>query len=206
MLRKIPNYISLFLLKVATNQTYLLLFSCLSGALFALILHNYSSSTDSFTDTRPVASYDWAYEKWLYAQGYLSRPVDPDVGRYKGRHKNDSSFEYRIDEKTEAYHLYNSVSVHCLVLPSKEETVVAVNRTWGRRCNKLSFYGDKFFSKKINQTIAPIRQLRAKSSFSLLCQALHDIMEKGELDHWVLVTVDDTYAIPENLRYSTVTH
>ena len=200
MLRKIPNYISLFLLKVATNQIYLLIFSCLSGALFALIVHNYSSSTDTFTDTRPVRQYDWAYERWLYSQGYLSSPLDPDIGRYKDRYKNDSSFEYKIDEKTEAYHLYNSVSVHCLVFPSKEETVISVKRTWGRRCNNLSFYGDKFFSQKINQTMAPIRQLRAKSSFSLLCQALQDITEARELEDWVLVTMDDTYAIPENLR------
>ena len=165
MLRKIPNYISLFLLKVATNQVYLFTFSLLSGAVFALVVHNYNSSTDSFTANSPVGQYDWAYEKWLYAQGYLSKPVDPDIGRYKDRFKNDSSFEYRIDPRTEAHHLFRSVAVHCLVLPSKEETVVSVNRTWGRHCNKLSFYGDNFFSKKINQTIAPIRKLRAKSSF-----------------------------------------
>ena len=201
MLRKIPNYISLFLLKVATNQVYLFTFSLLSGAVFALVVHNYNSSTDSFTDNSPVGQYDWAYEKWLYAQGYLSKPVDPDIGRYKDRFKNDSSFEYRIDPRTEAHHLFRSVAVHCLVLPSKEETVVSVNRTWGRHCNKLSFYGDNFFSKKINQTIAPIRKLRAKSSFSLLCQALHDLVDKAELEAWVLVTGDDTYALPENLRY-----
>ena len=200
MLRKIPNCISLFLLKVATNQKYLFTFSFLCGAIFALLVHNYDSSTDSFTNS-PVAQYDWAYERWLYSQGYSSRIVDPDVGRYKDRARNDSSFEYKIDPRTEAFYLYNSVSIHCLVFPSNEETVISVNKTWGRHCNKLSFYGDTFFSKKINQTMAPIRKLRAKSSFSLLCQSLQDIISGGEVRDWVLVTGDDTFVIPENLRY-----
>ena len=128
MLRKIPNCISLFLLKVATDQKYLFTFSSICGAVFALLVYNYNASTDSFTNSPVAGQYDWAYERWLYGQGYSSRPLDPDVGRYKDRARNDSSFEYKIGPQTEAFHLYNSVSVHCLVFPSTEETVISVNR------------------------------------------------------------------------------
>ena len=81
---------------------------------------------------------------WLYSAGFLSEPRDPDIGRYGGRSKNDSSFEDTMDPESEAYFLHQRVNVHCLVLPLSSDTASSIKRTWGRHCNSLSFYSDKF--------------------------------------------------------------
>ena len=197
MLRKLQNLVTKCLLQVFTSRSSLFALSFLLGALFALCVHLYKSSADHFDDTIPVAQYDWAYEKWLLKQGFLSKDRDPDVGRYKGRLKNESEFENQIDPLTEAFYLYSHVTVHCLVLTSSIENAKSVTRTWGKHCNRLSFY-----SEKIQDEAAQINKIPSKSSFGLLCKSFRDIVSKDDdqLD-WILVVSDDTFVIPENLRY-----
>ena len=44
-------------------------------------------------------------------------------------------------------------------------------------------------------------KLPSKSSFGLLCKSLRRIFEADQNFSWILVTTDDTYALPEKLRY-----
>ena len=196
--RRIPNCVSHLLLRITASQRGLFLCSFVLGALFAVSVRLYQASTDQFGDTDPVAEYDWAYEKWLYSAGYFSEPRDPDIARYGGRSKNDSSFEDTIDPESEAYFLYDRVNVHCLVLPLSVDTASSIKSTWGRHCNSLSFYSDKF---QVQDDEAPVTKIPSKSSFGLLCKSLRRIFETDKNLTWILVTTDDTYALPENLRY-----
>ena len=196
MIRKIPNCVSNILLKAGSSQHHLFLFSFSIGVLFAVTVHLYNIIWNQEEVNLPLGKYDWAYERWLYGQGMVSRHRDPDVGRYKDRFRNESVFEDRIDPLTEAGYLYDKVNVHCLVLPSSIDSAKSIKNTWGEHCNKLSF-----FSEKLEDESATIKKLPSKSSFGLLCKSFHEILKNDEDFDWILVTTDDTYAIPENLRY-----
>ena len=196
MIRKLPNYVSLCLLKITSSRRNMFWFSFVVGLVAGAAVQQYQAATDHFPATAAVAAYDWAYERWLASTGHESRPRDPDLGRYGGRSKNDSSFEDRIDPETEAGFLYARVRVHCLVLPSSLDTAASIRRTWGKHCNNLSF-----FSEKLEDEAQQVRKLPAKSSFGLLCKSFHEIVNSDENFDWILVTTDDTFAIPENLRY-----
>ena len=195
-LRRIPNCISHLVLRAASSQRSLFVCSFILGALFAVTVRLYQASTDQFGDAEPVPGYDWAYEKWLYTTGHFSEARDPDVARYGDRSKNDSSFEDEIDEESEAYFLYKRVNVHCLVLPTNSDTAASIKSTWGRHCNSLSFYSDKFQDDE-----GLLTKITSKCSFGLLCKSLRRIMNTDKDLDWILVTTDDTYALPENLRY-----
>ena len=197
MLRRVQNLISQCMLRVFSSQRNLFIFSFIVGALFAVSVHQYRSSPDHYDDSVPVAQYDWAYERWLIKQGLINEDRDPDAGRYKGRLKNESSFENRIDPATEAFFLYQQVNVHCLVLPSSADSARSISKTWGHHCNKLSFFSDKLQ----DDAVLSIKKMSAKSSFCLLCKSLREILIHDPQFSWILVTTDDTYALPENLRY-----
>jgi len=195
LLRKIPNIISQALLSLINNQNRnAFILSFLLGALFAVSLHLYNASTDNFRDTPMSGSYDWAYERWLYHLGFISKSQDPDLSRYQGRLRNESDKIYY--EETEANFLRETINIHCLVLATSAETASSVKDTWGKHCNSLSF-----FSEKIQNNTVPVNKLPSKSAFGLLCKSFHEILSKDDNFDWVLVTSDNTFAIPENLRY-----
>jgi len=195
--RRLPNIFSLFLLKLATSQAWLFGFSFILGVLLAISAHLYqSTSRGTFESVIPIAQYDWAYEKWLHSQGQVSNQLDHDTSRYKDRLSNETSFEDKIDNKTEAFYLYNNVRVFCLVFPTNAENALIIKNTWGKHCNKIFF-----FNEKHNDSIVPVVRTPAKSSFELLCKSIHQIVDTEEVFDWLLVTTDDTFALPENLRY-----
>eukprot|EP00090_Calanus_glacialis_P046786 TRINITY_DN9352_c0_g1_i2.p1 TRINITY_DN9352_c0_g1~~TRINITY_DN9352_c0_g1_i2.p1 ORF type:complete len:411 (-),score=125.56 TRINITY_DN9352_c0_g1_i2:39-1271(-) len=197
IIRRLPNIFSLFLLKLATSQAWLFGFSFVLGVLLAISAHLYQVSTrGTFDTTVPTAQYDWAYEKWLYSQGQVSRQLDTDISRYRDRLINDTSFEDKIDHNTEAFYLYNKVKVFCMVFPTNADSALTIKNTWGKHCNKIFFFHDKN-----NDSIVPVVRIPAKSSFDLLCQSVHQIIDTGEVFDWLLVTTEDTFALPENLRY-----
>jgi len=197
ILRRFPNLFSLFLLKIATSQTWLFSFSFLLGVLLAVSVHLYNISlSDNLNSVIPTVQYDWAYEKWLYSEGRVSMPLDPDTIRYNDRLPNDTSFEDKIDEKTEAFYLYANVIVFCLVFPTNADSALTIKNTWGKHCNKIFF-----FNEKHNDSIVPVVRVPAKSSFDLLCKSIHQIVDSEEAFDWLLVTTEDTFALPENLRY-----
>lgn len=48
----------------------------------------------------------------------------------------------------------------------------------------------------------PVVRLPARSAWGLLCRALLEVSEAGpDQPDWVLITTEDTFALPENLRY-----
>jgi len=197
ILRRLPNLISLLLLKVATNQVWLFCFSFLLGVLLAISVHLFKVSTgDDLDFMTPIVQYDWAYEKWLYSQNMVSNDYNADTSRYKNRLRNDTSFEDKIDQKTEAFYLYKNVKVFCLVFPTNADSALTIRNTWGKHCNKIFF-----FNEKHNDSIVPVVRIPAKSSFELLCKSVHQIVDTSDEFDWLLVTTEDTYAIPENLRY-----
>ena len=77
MIRKLPNLVSVLLLKIVTSQKILFLVSFVLGALLAAAVRLHHNSPDQYDDTVPVPEYDWAYERWLAAAGLASLPRDP---------------------------------------------------------------------------------------------------------------------------------
>eukprot|EP00092_Neocalanus_flemingeri_P018564 GFUD01020101.1.p1 GENE.GFUD01020101.1~~GFUD01020101.1.p1 ORF type:complete len:409 (-),score=83.53 GFUD01020101.1:296-1522(-) len=196
LIRRLPNIFSLFLLKLATSQRWLFAFSFLLGVLLALSVHLYQADSAAYHTPVPLVQYDWAYERWLYSQGLLSRQEDPDTSRYRDRLSNDTSFEDNLDNTTEAFYLYSNVVVFCMVFPTNADSALTIRNTWGKHCNKIFF-----FNQKDNDSIVPVVRVPAKSAFDLLCKSVHQIVATGEVFDWLLVTTEDTFALPENLRY-----
>jgi len=204
--RRIRNIVSHILLRIVTSQKLLFATSFFLGVLLAVSLHLYQASVSEVLDASlPTAEYDWAYERWLGSLGKRSVPRDPDVGRYYNRTQRYTEDE--LDPESEAAFLYREVTVFCLVFPTTAGARIAVTpgssdgaltirNTWGKRCNRVFFYNEKH-----EDPIVPVIRLPSKSAFGLLCDSLRRIMGEEEKFDWVLVTTDDTFALPENLRH-----
>ncbi|XP_068237421.1 glycoprotein-N-acetylgalactosamine 3-beta-galactosyltransferase 1-like isoform X2 [Palaemon carinicauda] len=108
------------------------------------------------------------------------------------------SFEREKEDKN------NGSSLLCWVLAHKKKTesTLAVNNTWGKRCDKLIFFGDVNYtglnSVELNGTIENNKSfLWGKTRESLKYLYDHYINEF----QWFYKADVDTYAIVENLRY-----
>lgn len=184
----------------------LFVISFLLGILLAVSLHLYEVSVSEVTVSDfPTAQYDWAYERWLESLGKRRVDRDPDFGRYHNRTTRYSEDE--LDPESEAAFLYQEVRVFCLIFPTTAGARIAVTpgtsdgaltirNTWGKRCNRVLFYNEKH-----EDPLVPIIKLPSKSAFGLLCESLRRIMAEDEQFDWILVTTEDTFALPENLRH-----
>ena len=88
----------------------------------------------------------------------------------------------------------------------------AVRDTWGKHCNSLKFVSHKQLKidekiRKLNSSIlvtnpVQVDQVPAKSEFGLLCRTFRIMYEnlKDEIQ-WILITPEETFALPENLRF-----
>ncbi len=138
------------------------------------------------------ASYDFAFEKWLKNtyNGAQSVRLDPDRRRYSANETvipkefaqllskdlpenvskiiEDFVAEKEIyDPRTEAYFLYKTIPVICIVYLTDLDWARAVKETWGRHCNEL-----RFFSRKFENSTLGVELIKASSEFSLICQSL----------------------------------
>ena len=176
--------------RVTTDRLSVFLVGFLVGVILAVLAH-YSRSRAAAARAAaesdgPLRPYDFAYELWLAARGMESAPVDPDVGRY-----SDTS------AANEAEFLKKEVRVTCLLFPETIDGAKAVRDTWGGHCNDLRLY-----SHKLSNDTHGVEKLAVKSSFALLCNALHKMRDSAHKDlQWVLVASDNTFVLVENLRY-----
>lgn len=203
---KFRNIFSIILLRIVTSQRLLFVTSFILGVLLAVSLHLYQLSVSDSLDTElPPSQYDFAYELWLQSQGMRSEPKDPDKARYYNRTARYG--EDQLDPESEAAFLYREIRVFCLVFPTTAGARIAVTpgtsdgaltirNTWGKRCNRVFF-----FNEKHEDPIVPVIKLPSKSAFGLLCEAVRRIVGEGEEFDWLLVTTEDTFALPENLRH-----
>jgi len=203
---KLRNIVSNLLLRIVTNQILLFVTSFFLGVLLALSLHLYQISVwDSLDTDIPPSQYDYAYELWLESRGLRSEDRDPDIVRYHNRSAVYGEDQYH--PHSEAAFLYREIRVFCLVFPTtagariavtpgSSDNALTIRNTWGKRCNRVFFYNDKQEDPRV-----PVIKLPSKSAFGLLCEAIRRIVEEGEVFDWILVTTEDTFALPENFRH-----
>lgn len=196
--RCFKKLISWILWKLATSQKLLFLVSFIIGVLFAVMIHFYQISVEiRLKLTSPGSTYDYAYESWLYSQGKTSVVTDPDIGRYKERHLNENFTEDSLDPATEAFYLHEEIPVFCVVIdPASADSALSVRNTWGQHCNRVFF-----FHRKENNSIVPVIKVPSKSAFAVLCDSIRQIVEEDSNFKWILFASDDTFVLPENLRY-----
>ncbi|XP_064120142.1 glycoprotein-N-acetylgalactosamine 3-beta-galactosyltransferase 1-like [Macrobrachium nipponense] len=114
-----------------------------------------------------------------------------------GQKDNTSSIKTNSDERN------NKTSILCWVMttPKHNLNAIAVKDTWGKRCDKLIFFGDKLDEKLESVKLSGVREDRyylwGKTREAL--KYLYDYY-LNDFD-WFYKADDDTYAIMENLRY-----
>eukprot|EP00088_Acartia_fossae_P034005 TRINITY_DN3487_c0_g1_i1.p1 TRINITY_DN3487_c0_g1~~TRINITY_DN3487_c0_g1_i1.p1 ORF type:complete len:408 (+),score=53.82 TRINITY_DN3487_c0_g1_i1:178-1401(+) len=194
MFRRLKQWLISFLFHLTKDQKSLFGFSFLIGMCLAVLYHNLQVEPGGFQVAK--YNYDYAYEKWLFfSKGMVSSLLDPDIGRYKEKNGSES-IEAAIQSHTEAGFLYQNVKVVCLVFPSQAKYAQSINDTYGQHCNHLRFFHQTYENANLSVTKIP-----AKSAFELLCTSLFTI-EEEKLDYdWIVVATEDTFVIPENLRY-----
>jgi glycoprotein-N-acetylgalactosamine 3-beta-galactosyltransferase len=181
-------------LRVMSDRTSVFLVGFLLGVVLALLTHYTKSSAVAARAAadieHPLREYDFAYEKWLEIRGMQRSSLDPDRGRY-----NMSAEEK--EKVVEAAYLRKRIHVTCLVFPDSVDGAKTVRETWGAHCNELRQY-----SHKLKNVTYGLDKMALKSSFSLLCGALHKIRDEIPSDlQWLLVSSDNAYVLVENLRF-----
>lgn len=91
----------------------------------------------------------------------------------------------------------NTARILCLVVASPLHShAIHIERTWGKRCNKLLFMGSQASGKKVN-----IKERHTNSWAKTRAHLQHVYQHYyGEYD-WFLKVPDDTYVIMENLQH-----
>ena len=88
-----------------------------------------------------------------------------------------------------------SILVRIAVTPDSKDSAKAIKETWGKRCNRIFFH-----TADDAKPLIPIVRTPSKSAFGLLCDSIRNIANDSEDFDWLLVTTENTFALPENLR------
>jgi len=190
--------------RVGSSQPLLFLASSVLGAFLAVLLRTYEASLADLPGESYHQAYDWSYERWLNKQGLARVASDPDLARYSNRSSRYS--EDQLDPDSEAAFLFRSIKVFCLVFPTNagvriavtpdsKDSAKAIKETWGKRCNRIFFH-----TADEAKPLIPIVRTPSKSAFGLLCDSIRNIANDSEDFDWLLVTTENTFALPENLR------
>lgn len=83
-----------------------------------------------------------------------------------------------------------------MVFISEEKYAVTINDTYGKHCNHLRLFHQTYENKDF-----PVAKIKTKSAFGLLCKSLLSIDEEKLDFDWIMIATEDTFVIPENLRY-----
>ncbi|XP_043259227.1 glycoprotein-N-acetylgalactosamine 3-beta-galactosyltransferase 1-like [Colletes gigas] len=132
-------------------------------------------------------SMDATYSKWLRNQNLKVKNINMDAYLYGSERK----------EKLESEWLKSTIHITCIVFVKKVKMTRSIQNTWGKRCNKIYFFGQQKNSE------VPIINLKIKllSSWQLLCEAFNYVWKDNGTLEWLIFVKDDTLVIPENLRY-----
>lgn len=195
---------------------FLLLCSILSGALFAVIWHNYevvvsrigythSPLGENVLGGKGGSAKEWtkhlastginasSYSQWLSSQGLASVPIPHEQLSYGP--KRD-----QLTQKTEAAFLFNHTKVLCMVMASSRNRSRALRHTWTKHCNEVVFFGK--FADRENDRLVRVELLDGSLlSPRTFCRAFVGLTSSAAKNFdWLLITTDHTYAIVENLR------
>ena len=194
-------------------KLFLFFFSVLSGFLFGIVYYKYQVTVNEFYqnshpfsalteqykkrhiefDPRLLNSRD-KYREWLEERHFKRVSINPEI-------KSFSPDRTRL--RTEAKLLYKTIKVHCLVLTRSREHSHTVLDTWARNCNSISFYS------KFNDSANPFLTrlfVGDESIYSArtFCKLFIDLLDKEHKFDWLLITIDGTFAIVDNLRFHVV--
>lgn len=158
---------------------YTFLWSFALGALLAILL-----SRASRDPPQPIRTFQWFYEKWFESRGLQRIHLSMDEVRYGQKQLMESEY------------LYNHVSLLCVLLVRKRKNALAANQTWAQHCNSIEWI--YLETEKKQRTMLPIRREKISSSWQFLCEGIRHIPGRFM---WTLFVYDDTFALPENVRY-----
>ncbi|XP_076632362.1 C1GALT1-specific chaperone 1-like protein [Colletes latitarsis] len=132
-------------------------------------------------------SMDATYSKWLRNQNLKVKNINMDAYLYGSER----------EEKLESEWLKSTIHITCIVFVKKVKMTRSIQNTWGKRCNKIYFFGQQKNSE------VPIINFKIKllSSWQLLCEAFNYVWKDNGTLEWLIFVKDDTLVIPENLRY-----
>ncbi|KAM8715043.1 hypothetical protein ACLKA7_002143 [Drosophila subpalustris] len=127
----------------------------------------------------------------LWQRVRLQRPSQLETSS-----SSSSSFTISSSSLTVGLNNDNATRILCLVVASPQHTHAAhIERTWGRRCNKLLFMGSQR-GKNLN-----IRERHTNSWPKTRYQLQHVYHNYYEDYDWFLKVPVDTYVIVENLQH-----
>ncbi|XP_066997955.1 glycoprotein-N-acetylgalactosamine 3-beta-galactosyltransferase 1 [Anabrus simplex] len=156
------------------------------GVLCALVIIKTDNIENVRTSCQPrKPTVPAGYENWVSMMGLMRFKLD------------DDEFVYgETRRETESNYLLGKISVICAVYVRKVKNAVAINNTWGKRCNEIVYFSlhkeDSF----------PVIHFKANNSFHYLCDSIRYIWkEYMKILQWILFVPDDLFVIPENLRY-----
>ncbi|XP_017877232.1 C1GALT1-specific chaperone 1-like protein [Ceratina calcarata] len=127
------------------------------------------------------------YNELLKDKGLKSRELDLDSYLYGPKSETE----------LEADWLKSQVDITCVVFVKKIKLAKAIRDTWGKRCNRIYFFG----RKKDSDVPVISFDVKLTSSWQLLCEAFTYIWRDKPRLQWLLFVKDETLVIPENLRY-----
>lgn len=177
--------------------------SLILGILLAVVFHRYRVS--DILPSRLETPHSLSYMKWL-------RSINISLPSF-----NDEGNKMAISE---ASFLKQKVRLLCFVMPQYADSsslikyfggsadggpsfdaATAIVKTWGRRCNKLVFFGHSPRIRPAGVSILVIKD-SVLSSWSALREALIQIAINYQDSYdWFLKVDLETYVVVENLRY-----
>lgn len=137
----------------------------------------YNPHSDPVTDSKN-------YNHWLQTQG-ISK-----VAQVKTSCSKNGTLESDF--------LKQHIKITCVILIDNLESAYRVYSSWVNRCD--SFY---FFGAFKNTFISIITSTHSKFPWQRLCKSLeYLILNERKHLQWIILVKDNTFVIPENLRYS----
>ena len=194
---------------IFSHKTPIFLIGFFIGFNFTILytcLQNFTNSHNAFLPIkqgntkihkRNVAfniSKEETYNKWMQKEQVFYKNLNMDFHLYGPK--------FNINKRAiESEWLKNKVHIICVVFIEKENIFEAIKNTWGKRCNKLYFFGKKKMNKTLPDSVIYF-DVKMDSSWHQLCNVFNYVWNNEQKPlEWVIFVHDDTIVITENLRF-----